>query len=203
MRRTKEDAEITRQQLLKAATKVFAEKGYAATRLSDIADEANVTRGAIYWHFENKKNLFIALFKERVSPIFELVAQAIEENNRPLAKIEKLTTVLFDKMACDQEIKRDQQLEFMEMKVRGDFPEIKEYMKAHAEKLNSAMLKIIIAGMESGEIRTDISPQAICSTLVTSFIGFGHLQSDVGPSPVFKGYGKENIDILMKGIRAN
>ena len=87
------------------------------------------------------------------------------------------------------------------MKVRGDFPELEEYMKGNAEKLNNAMLKIIIAGMDSGEIRTDISPQAICSTLVTSFLGFGHLQSHEGLYPLFKGYAKENISILIKGIK--
>ena len=56
MRRTKKDAELTRQQLLKAGFKVFGDKGYAAARLSDVAEEAGVTRGAIYWHFENKKD---------------------------------------------------------------------------------------------------------------------------------------------------
>jgi TetR/AcrR family acrAB operon transcriptional repressor len=48
MRRTKEDAEQTRQDLLDAALTIFSKKGYTATRLEDIAKVAGVTRGAIY-----------------------------------------------------------------------------------------------------------------------------------------------------------
>ncbi len=58
MKRTKEEAAETRERIFKAAISVFARKGYAGASLSDIAKEAGVTRGAIYWHFENKGALF-------------------------------------------------------------------------------------------------------------------------------------------------
>lgn len=60
-RRTKEDAEKTREMLLDAAEHVFLEKGVAATTLEDIARKAGMTRGAVYWHFENKQDLFDAM----------------------------------------------------------------------------------------------------------------------------------------------
>ena len=64
MRRTKEEAAITREQLLKKALAVFSKKGYAATTLEDIAREAEVTRGAIYWHFGSKAELYNTLIRE-------------------------------------------------------------------------------------------------------------------------------------------
>ncbi len=57
MRKTKEEAAETRQALLRAALAVFSRQGYAATRLEDVAHEAGVTRGAIYWHFKSKADL--------------------------------------------------------------------------------------------------------------------------------------------------
>jgi AcrR family transcriptional regulator len=63
MRRTKEDAAQTRETIFRAGIKVFAGKGYAAATMSDIAREAGVTRGAIYWHFQNKE----AFFRETVA----------------------------------------------------------------------------------------------------------------------------------------
>lgn len=57
MRRTKEDAEKTRQALLASAERLFLAKGVMQTSLNDIAYEAGVTRGALYWHFENKARL--------------------------------------------------------------------------------------------------------------------------------------------------
>ena len=64
MRRTKEEAAETRQALLDAALRVFSRQGYAATRLEDVAREAGVTRGAIYWHFKSKVDLYNTLVAE-------------------------------------------------------------------------------------------------------------------------------------------
>lgn len=61
VRKTKEETEKTRLSLLDAALRVFCDKGYVRSTLKDIAQEANVTRGAIYWHFKDKVALFEAL----------------------------------------------------------------------------------------------------------------------------------------------
>jgi TetR/AcrR family transcriptional repressor of mexAB-oprM operon len=58
MRRTKEDAEKTRIALLDSAERLFLDKGVAHTSLDQIARDAGVTRGAVYWHFQNKAHLF-------------------------------------------------------------------------------------------------------------------------------------------------
>jgi len=58
MRRTKEQAEQTRADILAAAERLFLEKGVAHSTLDQIARAAGVTRGAVYWHFENKAHLF-------------------------------------------------------------------------------------------------------------------------------------------------
>ena len=64
MKRTKEEAAITRATVLKAALTVFSKKGYAAARLDDVAKTAKVTRGAIYWHFKGKADLYNTLIEE-------------------------------------------------------------------------------------------------------------------------------------------
>jgi len=62
MRKTKSEAEKTRQHLLDAALEVFWRKGVTSASLQEIAEEAGVTRGALYWHFANKEAFFEALF---------------------------------------------------------------------------------------------------------------------------------------------
>lgn len=74
-RRTKQDALATRQQLLEAAIGVFAEKGVSRTSLQDIAVAAGTTRGAIYWHFKNKADLFNALMESAILPMEQTMAQ--------------------------------------------------------------------------------------------------------------------------------
>ena len=79
MRRTKEEAAQTRQELLEAALTVFSQEGYEAARLEDIAQAAGVTRGAIYHHFGNKAGLFMVLVEDASTLGNMAIARAIEE----------------------------------------------------------------------------------------------------------------------------
>ena len=68
-RRTKEDAIATRNSLIDAAEQVFGEKGVSRASLSDIAQAAGTTRGAIYWHFRDKVDLFGAMMDRVTLPL--------------------------------------------------------------------------------------------------------------------------------------
>ena len=61
-RRTKAEAEQTRQRILKAALDLFAEKGYERTTFEDVARSIRLTKGAVYWHFKTKPDLLTELF---------------------------------------------------------------------------------------------------------------------------------------------
>nr|WP_318384659.1 TetR family transcriptional regulator [uncultured Enterobacter sp.] len=65
-KKTKEDALKTRQQLIDAAILTFSQRGFSNTSLDDIAHAAQVTRGAIYWHFTNKTELFNAIWQQQL-----------------------------------------------------------------------------------------------------------------------------------------
>jgi TetR/AcrR family acrAB operon transcriptional repressor len=87
-RKTKEDALETRSQLLDAAEKVFFEKGFGQTSLMDIAAAADLTRGAIYWHFKNKSELFEAMADRIRLPMESLVEACAEPQEAdPLGKL--------------------------------------------------------------------------------------------------------------------
>ena len=66
-KRTKAEALKTRQELIETAIAQFAQHGVSKTTLNDIADAANVTRGAINWHFENKTQLFNEMWLQQPS----------------------------------------------------------------------------------------------------------------------------------------
>lgn len=63
MRRSKEDTQITRETILRSAFNTFFERGYAESSLTVIAENAGVTRGAIYWHFKDKNELYREVVK--------------------------------------------------------------------------------------------------------------------------------------------
>jgi TetR/AcrR family acrAB operon transcriptional repressor len=87
-RRSKEDALATRQRLLDAAELVFLEHGVAGTSLNDIALAAGTTRGAIYWHFADKADLFNAMMDRVVLPMESAMAHVQQdEAGDPLAAL--------------------------------------------------------------------------------------------------------------------
>jgi len=67
-RKTKKDAELTRQRIIHAAREVFLVRGVSRTTMEHIAAQAGVTRGAVYWHFDNKIDLFHAMREQVFLP---------------------------------------------------------------------------------------------------------------------------------------
>lgn len=86
-RKTKEEAERTRQLLIDTAEQLFWDKGVSKSSLADIAKAAGVTRGAIYWHFANKADLFNAMC-ERINAEFqELVSLEEDDTFSPAQRL--------------------------------------------------------------------------------------------------------------------
>jgi len=107
VRRTKEDAQATRHRLLDAAEALFLAKGVSHTSLQDIAREAEATRGAVYWHFKDKADLFNAMMDRVTLPLeasLEFLAQ--DELAKPLAHICRATRQALVRIATDPQTRR-------------------------------------------------------------------------------------------------
>lgn len=77
MRKTKAESAQTREALLDAALEIFYRRGVSQASLQEIASAAGVTRGALYWHFRNKEDLFDALFQKLFSKLTQQMADEI------------------------------------------------------------------------------------------------------------------------------
>lgn len=77
VRKTKTETEQTRLDIIAAARRVFAERGVSRTTLAQIAEESGVTRGAIYWHFKNKPDLFYAMMEHVSLPLIDCMDEAL------------------------------------------------------------------------------------------------------------------------------
>lgn len=106
-RRTKADALETRHQLLDAAECLFAEKGVSRTSLNDIALAAGASRGAIYWHFKNKADLFNAMMERTTLPMEQALQQVGHEPGQdPLAELRRSIADAMHRIAHDERTRR-------------------------------------------------------------------------------------------------
>lgn len=103
-RRTKEDAEATRSSLLDAAERVFYDKGVSRASLADIAQAAGATRGAVYWHFKDKVDLFGAMLDRVTLPLEHAYGPAGAQ--APLQRLRSATLGVLQAVVHDERARR-------------------------------------------------------------------------------------------------
>ena len=105
-RRTKEEALATRNRLLDAAELLFQAQGVSQTTLQQIAQQAGATRGAIYWHFKDKADLFNAMMERVILPLEAPPKAAALSHDDPLAEIEEGMVHALTLMTTDPQVRR-------------------------------------------------------------------------------------------------
>ncbi len=162
-RKTKEEAERTRQRIIRAARQVFHERGVSRTSLEQIAKAGGVTRGAVYWHFANKADLFFALREQVSVPLLArvdglLLAEGLAD---PLAGIERALNAFFQTLEERPEVRQI----FEIMVSRCEY--VDEFAAVQAEVNKPALDflgKVEIAyrrAWERGALRPGLEPQTV------------------------------------------
>jgi AcrR family transcriptional regulator len=105
----------TRERLLQAAGRVFAERGYERATIDDVAAAAGLTKGAVYSSFAAKDELFYALMEQRIGERLALVAEAVD----PQATIADMTADAGDSLAALMSSQADWHLLFIEFWARA------------------------------------------------------------------------------------
>jgi TetR/AcrR family acrAB operon transcriptional repressor len=158
MRRTKEDAAVTRQKVLEAALTVFSEKGYAASKLDDVAQAANVTRGAIYWHFKDKADLFNTLVREVGLQRDEVIQQVIAEGGTFIDIFRRILIRLLQVVEEQRQVRAIMELALFKV---DQLPELAEGQAVRLEAnrtLIRNMATFLQMGIDAGDVRADLDP---------------------------------------------
>lgn len=131
VRRTKEEAQETRQRILDAAEKAFYARGVARTTLADIAALANVTRGAIYWHFNNKADLLQAMLDDLFKPLDALAEASMSlDEMDPLGCLRQLLINLFHQVALDPKTRRINEIMFHKCEFTNEMCDLRRQRQA-------------------------------------------------------------------------
>ncbi len=196
MKKTKEEAELTRELLLKVALNVFNQKGYAETRLVDVAKEANVTRGAIYWHFENKYNLYYTLIKEYTPDVEKQFRNILYSKEPPLERLCQCIKHFCENLEMDEEFQALIKMIFINKSLPGESGEIKKVISERQKSIMRLMSMVISEGIVCGEIRRGVDPDSSAMLLSCCITGIAEfwLSGTIEFSP------KENANILIENF---
>lgn len=201
VRKTKEEAELTRQAVLSAALKVFSRQGYAATRLEEIADEAGVTRGAIYWHFKNKADLYVELQYRSAEQVARVIGAAVEEGGRVIDILRRIMVRVWSYLEEDEEFRAVQELSMLKSELT---PELREGMEQKIEGIRNQSAELA-ASVRLAMAAGDIDPRLDASEVVRGYLGYLNgvvLMWVLDPAAFsIKGSAPALADMFLRGLR--
>jgi TetR/AcrR family acrAB operon transcriptional repressor len=200
MRRTKEEASITRENVLTAALEVFSRYGYSAARLEDIAQAAGVTRGAIYHHFGSKEELYKALVIERSAGINQLAEVTVSQGGTPLEIIRRLLTSLFEYLEENEEYRALLELAVSKVELTEELDSIREDTIKGRRQLAAFFRELLSQGIQAGEIRSDLPVTSAAWALVSFMNGVGLIWTqDPQAFPLHESR-ETFVDLFLKGF---
>jgi AcrR family transcriptional regulator len=195
--------EEQRQRIMDAAIRAFARKGYYGTTMDDIVKESGLSKGTLYWYFENKKQLFQALLERDVDEGKAEIVEVMQRQPDLISKFRALfETYIFLNEPPDQfdeNVSRRVTVEYWQQAIID--PEFREiYVKNYYEFWMDFGLKLFQEAREKGEI-ADLDEPAIMSLIMVVFDGL-LLQwlvdlNKVGIERTFKGF----LFLLEKGLK--
>lgn len=203
MRRTKEEAEITKQNILKAGLEVFSSKGYAATRVEDIARQANVTTGAIYHHFGGKSDLYTALVEENSAKANQLSLQIIEQGGSPAELLRRLLVRLFQFAEEDREYRAVVELSVSKTEAVPELSSLNDQILASRRQLANYLSELIRQGVAAGEFRSSISPTDAGLALVGFLNGMGLIWIQDQEHFSISNRAENLVDLFLAGLIAS
>jgi TetR/AcrR family acrAB operon transcriptional repressor len=202
VRRTKEEAQETRNRILDAAEHVFFEKGVSRTSLCDIARHAGFTRGAIYWHFANKGDLFTAMFDRVLLPLDELAAASVDPQEAdPLGRLKEIVTWCLRSTATDPQRRRVFDILFLKCEFVEDMGPVmvrhQTNMREGIEKMEAGLKNAV----SKGQLPADLDTRR-AATMLHAFIGGFLREMLILPETIdVKAHSKQLVDACFDMLR--
>jgi TetR/AcrR family transcriptional regulator, acrAB operon repressor len=164
VRKTKAEAQETRHQILDAAEQVFLQHGVARTSLQDIAGAAGLTRGAIYWHFEDKAALFTAMMDRVVLPCEMALAEALAgEPAQALPELELLALLPLRELATQEAVQRVFRIAMHFTEYTDELAAVRERHQASIDEFTRQLRELLDRAQQAGTLppSTDTAAAAL------------------------------------------
>lgn len=200
MRRTKQNADQTRADILEAAEILFLQQGVAHTSLEQIARQAGVTRGAVYWHFKNKADLFHAMLN-RVRLPAEQIAERIKlcDPENPIVGLRNLCSDVLATLVRDERKRRVFTILLRRCEFTDELREAEEQHEAFINEFIDLCTALFSEPHIAEQLQANITPRMAAVALHSLLVG---LLSDWLRDPQLLDAlnTQPYLDILLRGM---
>ncbi len=194
--------EATRTEIIRAAAKVFARKGYHGASMDDIVAESRLSKGALYGYFDSKEDLFLAVHDSVLD--FDL-GRLLETFPPTATATEKLVTA--GELALRSIARRDRDILRVSYEFWTSAPRIKKLQRYYTEadhRNHRFLVDLLREGMSRGEFRGDLDPQSLAWSLIAVVDGLGlHSAAvDLGGEYDWPAIEQSFLSVVKNGILA-
>lgn len=178
VRKTKEDAEITRQRIIDAARELFVTHGVSKTSLDKIAKHAHVTRGAVYWHFENKTELFHAMREQVFLPLIDRIDATLlssKDEKNPLKRIENFLLDTIHILNDDVATRQTYEVLMSKCEYVDEFAEVLQQIINNCDGIVGHIEQVYKEALQQDLINPNHSPAQLAMDTHLFFSGLLHM----------------------------
>ncbi|CAN5126541.1 ScbR family autoregulator-binding transcription factor [soil metagenome] len=157
-------SEATRRRILDAAIELFSEVGFAATSLGDILERAELTKGALYYHFESKESLASAIIEEAAATIFDTISTICASAAPAMENLIHSSFAVAGLITTDAKVRTGIQI----ARGLGEFNDV----VAQSYKGATELVVLQLTAAESdGDLRSSLPSDAVAETLLAAYLG--------------------------------
>ncbi|MFO1303305.1 MAG: TetR family transcriptional regulator [Burkholderiales bacterium] len=174
-RRTKEEAQATRERLLDAAQVRFREHGVTRTSLAEVATEAGMTRGAVYWHFKDKADLFRAMCDRATLPLDATFDRAVQTASAdPLGTLRALSIAALKQLATDARAQNVFEIVFHKCELVDELAGLATSHKQERTACLGQIEDMLGQAARAGQLPTDLDASLATQALHAYMVGIMH-----------------------------
>ena len=174
MKRTKEDALITKNRIIDKAVELFLENGFSNTTLNQIAQKAGVTRGAIYWHFKDKLDIINDLLDQHSSSLSEIIQSVLAKEISEFAKIVEIVEKVVDNFFNNHSFRDFIKLTWFKMEYTN-LQAATEPKEEFLEYFIHIIEELVKTAQRNGTIKNKFNALTISLTITNQIIGMYRL----------------------------
>ncbi len=188
------DSGDSREAILAAAKILFVEQGYRGISMRQIAEAVGVTKAALYYHFQDKEDLFVAIVAEYLAEMSQIIDAALASQPDVRAQITDLVHTILVQPPEQRSILRlvSQEMSNVSPAHRAEF------MQLYHEQFIGRIMSMLQTGMARGELRT-LDPGLATWTLLGMMYPYFHPASPSGP-PAGEQQIKDLLSIFFEGL---
>lgn len=185
-----------RERILRAAVRVFARKGFYASRVSDIAKSAGVADGTIYLYFKSKDELLISLFEDRITRLLTLLREEITRLESSPDRVRRVIEFQLGLLEGERDL-----AEVITVNLRQSSRFLKQFASRRFTEYLELMASVIADGQHAGELRSDVSARVMARVIFGALDGIAltWALSTAEPGGLARA-ASQFADVLLQGL---